>query len=534
MKTKKIWGFLLAACLATTSYAQPKFPMEYTVKFPVSPDYKMINQDRSLVLEGDMNELAMLDATNGKVLWMVNFKEKFGTKKAKDWSWDKQKGYVWISFKGESKSQEVTYYLDEMTGAKIDDITRLVAKQDKIKRTSKLRNKSTAKTSVYIESKGVTVSLSYERRLITGSAGKGTKTKIKVSCSGNTTWTTNIEGLVLRSLCENALGSWASTGGDFIDLSVQGDRVFVIYEGISAIDLNTGAVLWNTSFDNTDYDFGLMKSVQTIGRAGIPVSDNSGVYIADLSKGVRAIKKLDLNTGAVIWQSEKLDKDAIVPEMMILDGALMVRFGGKVLTQTYIPSTGNGVPDRCNVAEKMIGDYGVKAYDCKSGAVLWETSKMKPAGDKFSGSISEFNTDGKSLYVASDKNVFAFEPKSGKVIFSVPAKNLKIGKPAEIYLADNNQLLITGDKGVAMIKNDNGNVVFGTPTGKCLGIQIVGDALFVWVGSKPGDLKDFVRVDLQSGAILGKMKATPYPFFTPDGEAFVKFDGGKMMRFKTR
>ncbi|MBK7110865.1 MAG: hypothetical protein IPH60_00225 [Flavobacteriales bacterium] len=60
--------------------------------------------------------------------------------------------------------------------------------------------------------------------------------------------------------------------------------VFVVYEGITCLDLGTGKVLWSTTFDNTETSLGL-KAKQVIGRAAMPLPAADGVYVCDFSKG---------------------------------------------------------------------------------------------------------------------------------------------------------------------------------------------------------------------------------------------------------
>ena len=55
----------------------------------------------------------------------------------------------------------------------------------------------------------------------------------------------------------------------------------------------------------------------------------------------------------------------------------------------------------------------------------------------------------------------------------------------------------------------------------------------MWTGKEKGDLKNFTRVDLTSGKLLGKMSDTYYPYFTADGNAFIKFDGKNIYRYLT-
>jgi hypothetical protein len=41
-------------------------------------------------------------------------------------------------------------------------------------------------------------------------------------------------------------------------------------------------------------------------------------------------------------------------------------------------------------------------------------------------------------------------------------------------------------------------------------------------------------MDIASGTIYGKQTDTYKPWFTPDGEEFVKLDGQKIYRYKTK
>ena len=64
--------------------------------------------------------------------------------------------------------------------------------------------------------------------------------------------------------------------------------------------------------------------------------------------------------------------------------------------------------------------------------------------------------------------------------------------------------------------------------------MFAGNLFYVWTGSDIFSLEDFVRFDLNSGKIISKMKDTPNPFFSEDGEEFLKIDGEKYFRYKTQ
>ena len=510
--------------------AQKEFPMEWKLNFPCSPDFKLINSDRSLVLEGDMTEFSMIDAVAGKVLWKAEFKEKYGTKKSKSWEWNRKKNVIIITFKGESKKEEKLVYVDGKTGNVIDENTFKTTKE-----TKEVAEKSNMKwrNSYYIADKDITLDLQFEKSLWIGTSDSKKKRAITVNCSGSKSWVQTVQGNYVRDLCTGFGESFGGPNeGVYLDITVHGDKVFVIYEGISVLDLNTGKLLWETTFDNSDCSFGLFKSTQTLGRAAMPLASENGVYIADLSDKNFKIKKFDITNGTLIWSSEKFDNDDVVPQLEQVGNVLLARFGGTLEVQEYHPGT-SGQPARCISQPKMVGNKGVKAYDATTGKLLWETFKNKELGDKFSSAITNMITDDKYIYIASDKNLFAFDLLTGKAKFVVPAKKLKIDNPNSIdFLKDN--IIVEANEGVASISKADGKVNFATNTDKCLGLFSHGDAYFVWTGKDVFSHRKFIRLDIENGKIYGKIDDTPHPYFTPDGDSFIKFDGGKMYRFKTK
>lgn len=519
---------VLLSTITLNTLAQSAFNQEWKSEFPISVETRMINDDRSLVLGGNMNELAMMNGLTGKIIWQLNFKEKLGQKKAKDWSWDKKVNVVWVDVKAGKKDEVLTSYFKDATGEQITEqqYKDLRAEYEKGIRWVK-------KGALTIDAYQTDVWLDYEPKKIVGSAGKGTKSKITVKASGNYTWSTTIDAKYVRTLCTNAIPAAARAfGGDFLRLAYAQNKVFVIYEGMSVIDVTTGKLLWQTDLDNTDFDFGLFKSTQTLGRSGYPYADETGVYVADLSKGQYRIKKFDGTTGAVIWQSEAFDKDDVVPSLQLINGVLLAQFGGRLQTQTYIPGV-EGRPDVCKNEYKFAGNAGVKAYDVNTGKLLWTTENMKELGDKFSGAITNLLKVGETACIASDKNFYVFE-SSGKVKFSTSIKALKIGKPISIDTYGNNIVLMQCEEGIALISVLENKVLFATNTDKCLDYQQVGNAFFVWTGKDQFEQSEFVRVDMNNGQILGKAKDMTYPFFSTDGEHVIKLDGGKVIRFQTK
>jgi outer membrane protein assembly factor BamB len=521
---KKILAFAMCYTWFVMGFAQQDFALAWKGQFPVKTEVRMINQERTMALGGNFNEIAMMDLVAGKVLWQIKFKDKINQKKVLDFGWDEEANAVWAKAKGDNKNEVITYHFNEMDGSILSKDAYEIQKTKNKK--SKYRYKG------MLEVDDTYLVLNYEKKMIVSSAGKGKKAELEVQAVGKKNWSTKVQGKYVRTLCANSIPSAASMfGGDFLRLMYAKNKVFLIYEGMSVLDFNTGKLLWQIDLDNTELDFGVFKSTQVLGRAGYPQVDETGVYVADLTKDQYCIKKYDLETGALIWKSPSFDKDFVVPDMKVFGNLIVAQFGGMLEMQSYIPGT-NGRPDVCKSEYKFTGDAGVKAYDKNTGKVVWETSNMKSLGDKFNGAITNILVHGSLLYVASDKQIYAFD-EQGTAKFIVPVKTVKLGKPKDIHVFKSNTLVVLCEKGIASLDLNDGKIIFATNTKKAFDYQYKEDAFFVWTGKAPGELNEFMRLDLTTGKVLGKIKNVRYPHFTPNGAYFIKFDGAKIFKYNT-
>lgn len=521
---KKLFFTCTLLFFLTQVFAQKEFALDWKFQFDVDVDWRMINEKRTLVFAGNLAEVAMMDATSGKQLWKINIKEKYGKRKAEDIDWEKNAGVVFITMKGEKKEPDVKHYLDEKTG---NEITEAEFKSRKPEYVWIWRG------SVKSSELNTRFRISYEKKKIVGSMGKGTKSPIDIIAEGDINWRTTIEAKYIRTLCANAIPRYAADfGGDFLKIMYANNKVFVLYEGMSVLDARTGKLLWSTDLDNTEFDFGLFKSTQTLGRSGYPEVTNDAVYVADLSKGQSCIKKFDLETGKLLWAGAKFDKDDVVPDLKVSGNVLLAQFGGRLEVQTYIPGT-SGRPDVCKTEVKFAGNAGIKAYDINSGSLLWETSNMKALNDKFNGAISNILVRDDKAYFASDKNMYCVKSTTGEVVFSLPIKTMKVGKPKYLFF-NNGNIILEAEDGIAAISVADGKQVYATNTGKCIDLFNEGEAWFIWTGKDAMEREELVRIDLESGAVYGKIKDTAYPYFTQDGAYLIKFDGAKVLRYKTK
>ncbi len=514
---------ILAMQPITEGKAQPTFPVLFKGEFPMKATYKKLSEDRSKILVGDFKEIGMVDSKNGKLIWKLVFKDKFDKRKCTRWDWIQEDQVVELTFKGEDKGEEKVILINEANGDIVEQGVKKVVKYTRDRKAKSLKN------IVYVPEKNLTVRLSYKQKRFV-SAKNGASTEIEVSCVGDKNWSKEIKGNVVRSLC--ATMDFAGFGGDLLELQVVGNKVFVIYDGISVLDLNTGALLWTVSYDNSDYDGGLFKQRQTLGRAALPYFDGQAVYIVDLSKNNHDIKKYDVENGNVLWKSPKFNGNAVVPELAIEGKVLLARFGGIVELQTL--SGGGDGPVKCKSEPKQVGEFGLKAYNTETGQIVWETSTLKSVlKDKFSSSISNLLVQNKLAWVASDKFIYGFEPETGKAKFQIATDKMKVGEVQELFAYHGN-IHFEGNKGVGSLKEDNAEINFAVNTGKCLGTMLIGETYYVWVGKNLAERSKFVRVDLGNGKLIGKIDDTFNPYFTEDGAEFTKFIGQKLWRYKTQ
>ncbi len=519
----------LALIIPMLLSAQKEFPKVWEAKFSVDPQWNAVSPDLAYVVAGDMTEIEMLDGTTGKSLWTYNFKEKLGVKQCEDWSAYHDSQTIEVIIKKEKNGPREAVHLDYRTGA-------VVAKEALEARTKELPGQKPKamvgrrinKTSCTDQATGTTIRLAYDDKKVKSAMG-GTDLNIIVSASGSHTWKTEFTGKVVAHMVYDMLP--ADDGEVILDVSTGHGKVFVVYEGITCIDLASGKLLWKTTFDNTETSVGL-KAKQVIGRAAMPLPAADGVFVCDFSKGERTIKKLDLNTGAVIWQADKLKGDDIVPELVLDGGNLIARFGGLVRNEVFIPSANGGVGDGTYKVEYTYeGSTSLRAYDAATGKAVWSTEAMD-LPDNFKKAECNIISGNGRVMACGEKNVYVFDAATGKVVKQGDYNSKVIGKARWIYPMGD-AVMIEGEKGIAQVDAEL-KQIYATNTGKCLLTEMRGDAFIVWTGKEVDDRNAFIRFDPATGAITGKLEGCYRPRFDPTGDHFVRFDNPKVMMYRTK
>lgn len=525
---KKIRTLLCIAALSVkAAFAQSEFSTVWDTKANVNPEWNAFNDDLSLILVGDLKEIEMIDGTNGKSLWKFNAKEKLGVKSMEDWFFlfAKEGDPVEIVYKKPKEENKTSLYLDPRTGIINNSISEKDLKT-KNNRPVRSKTKTMFAGSAYDPGSSTFLNINYNDRVLK-SAVNGTNMDMEIQAMGGYNWTVNITGKCVRHLCDNLLSS--DEPAMMVSLFCSNEKVFVVYEGISVLDLKTGKLLWTTSFDNVQSSVGL-KASQEIGRSPMPVTSDDAVYICDFSKEEKTIKKIDITTGNVLWKSDKLKNDDVVSQLEIVNNTLIAKFGGTVRKEKFIPNANGGIGDGTyKVNYSYEGTTDVRAYDAATGKPKWNINTMYP-DDKFSKSECSILIENNKIALCSDKHFFLLNPENGATLSKTPIDKT-IGDP-QILSTYQGMIILEGNKGIAAF-NDNGDQSYAVNTGKRLFSEFKGDAFIVWTGKEIDDKNEFIRFDLKSGKIMGKLKGTYRPRFDTTGNYFLRFNDKAITKFKT-
>jgi outer membrane protein assembly factor BamB len=521
MKNSILFSFIIL--LNTWAHAQKPFPMQWKSKFPVKVERRYINDDRSLVLGGSPSAIAMMSGVSGKILWQIDFKKRFGHSKAKDWKWEKREGIIRLVFQKNKKMPEEIYYLRDST---MEGISQ--EQYDEIKS----RLPWNIKGAVYVKEHDTRIFIEYEKYRKDDQPGKHAKRIVTVKAIGKYSWSTPVEIKFMRTFSPAQIPEVTKDfSGDMIKIFYAANKVFLYYEGMTAFDIKNGSMLWQTEFENSDYSAKVFNSTQTFGRGPLPIFTKDAVYIADLSEDKYKIKKCMIDNGGVIAATSAFGKDDVLPSMFLVGNVLIGQFGGYLDRQIFTPGT-NDKPDTSETIRVYDGKSGLRAYDANTGILIWETFNNLALDDKFNGIITNTIIKDSLLYIASEKHLFCFEVPTGRVKFKSLINKNKSGMPVSL-LEHNNNILIICNKGVSSYRMNDGLMNFDVKTGAVYSHRIINNAFYVYNKESVKNQTDFVRIDLKTGALLGRAPDAPYPYFTKDGEYFLKFDGAKVMRYRT-
>lgn len=353
--------------------------------------------------------------------------------------------------------------------------------------------------------------------------------------NGQIMWETDFKGTIEKKLI---------TREPLVNLSIKGDKLFLWLNGLQAYDLNTGKKLWEVTYEN-DIEK-QKKSVLGIGGRGSkgiygvlaePLFANDAVYITLFAKGskTKLIEKHDLNTGKLLWTSEKIEDAYCIPHIYKTGDKLMVQVGGRVEVQEINTRRGtNGTI----TTYKIFGDYfkqknGLLALSESDGQTLWRS-------DKFDKRITDMIIhQDKTVFVGDGDDFFGYDIASGKQLFAVKHSDANVGKANDV-IDFGDDVVVLSEKGLASYKKADGSRNYATEKLSDIdNYYVVGSNYFL--RSETSSKNIIYGIDMATGKLKGSVTSKGKggsPKYgngidiTEDGEYIFAFNGKKVEKIK--
>lgn len=205
--------------------------------------------------------------------------------------------------------------------------------------------------------------------------------------------------------------------------AIDGDDVFVAYNGLTCYDLRTGERRWRQ-------EYGVREGDLAISDAD-PAIDERVVYTA----GEGRIRAIDRATGVQVWRS---DDFGVVPELQ-LDGRVVYgRLGGRFYN--------------VDAAEwQWRGDYGAVAVDRTTGRTLWRY------GDG-NDSVTNVAIAGNRVWLGDESRLVGLDRATGKRV--VTERHGLERRPVSAMLNELGQVVLVSEEEAAAFDATTGRNVW--------------------------------------------------------------------------
>ena len=477
----------------------------------------LCNGDGNYIIGTDDNSASVLD-TNGKPLWNGDYKKLTTNKTNKSEYqfviWKEGGGYVFL-FDEKSLGKDRVAALDLATGKELwnsEAYQNLIQKGTKaeegqddgeletVKYIGELDAFLISQKASILLVKATTGEVIWETNRFKGGVGKyiydAKRNEIiminfKPTALGNLF--AGFKNQLVRINAKNGEIIWDAiflgtiekelvTRRAIIDLWVKDNKIFVYLNGLQVYDYENGNKLWEAVYES-DMDkgssgsglIGGKKRSKIYGTVAQPLFTDNAVYLVMLGNRdkTKYIQKHDLNSGKLLWTSEKVVGAFCVPHIYQAGDKIMVQVGGKVQVQEYRyeeASTGAGG------AMMALGGYGggsakqwvpyiysdykaqknsVVALDGKTGATAWRS-------EKFDKRITDFIIDEeKTVFVGDGDEFYSYDIASGKQLFSVKHNDANVGKATDVIDFED-RVVVISEKGLAAYYKKDGARVYAT------------------------------------------------------------------------
>lgn len=356
---------------------------------------------------------------------------------------------------------------------------------------------------------------------------------VKIDASnGEILWENEFRGTVEKELV---------TRKAVADLEFRGNRIYFWLDGLQTYDMASGKKLWEVTYENDMRKSGnalFGGSQKAIYRTlADPIFTDDAVYLVVFggANKTKYVEKHDLQSGKLIWQSEKITGALSMPNIYKTGNRIMVQVGGKVQVQEIKHRrTSSGLEIEYNVYyDYMAQKNGILSLDDATGQTVWRS-------ERFDKRITDMIIDhDKTVFVGDGDEFYAYDIVTGKQLFDVKHNDAKVGKATDVIDFGDN-VVVLSERGLASYKKADGSRNYATE--KISGVDYfyhLGDNYFL---RDQKNAKNIIYgVDLSNGDIKGSVSSKGKggsPVYgagidiTADGEYIFAFKGKKLEKIK--
>ena len=480
------------------------------------------------------DRIAVIDVATGKELWNSENYQNLLSKDATE----------------DTEIETVKYIaeLDAFMIAQKDGLNMVKAKTGEKIWETKLFKGSVAKY-IYDKAKNQIVMLNFKPTALAAlfSGFKNQLVKINAA-NGEILWDATFRGIVEKELV---------TRKPVVDLTIVGDKLFMWMDGIQCFNIDNGQSIWDVTYENdiTKTSGGLIgKKTRTsiYGAIADPIYTDDAVYIVVIGTRDRTkyVEKHDLQSGKLIWASEKIVGAFAMPNIYKAGNRVMVQVGGKVEVQelrweeaTTGASAAMGALTGTSGAIKMWVPYifydykaqknGVLSLDDKTGQTVWRS-------EKFDKRITDLIIhQDRTVFVGDGDEFYSYDIETGKQLFDVKHNDAKVGKATDVINFGDN-VVVLSEKGLASYKKEDGKRNYATE--KIRGVDYfyhIGDNYFL--RDQRNSKNIIYGIDMTNGETKGSVQSKGRggnPRYgdgidiTADGEFIFAFKNKKVEKIK--
>ena len=376
---------------------------------------------------------------------------------------------------------------------------------------------------------------------------------VRINASnGDLIWETTFRGTIEKELV---------TRRAIVEMWIKKDKLFLNINGLMVFDYATGKPLWEATFE-TDVEstntgsslIGGKKRTKLYRTIADPIYTNDAVYLVILGNRdkTKYIEKHDINSGKLLWTSEKITGALAIPNVYKAGNRIMVQIGGKVQVQelrweeatnstaSAIGGLGGfgGGGGMKSWVPYIYSDYrtqknGVLAIDEATGVTSWRS-------EKFDKRITDLIIDNdKTVFVGDGDEFYGYDIISGNQLFDVKHNDAKVGKATDV-IDFNDKVVVISEKGLAAYYKKDGTRVYATE--KLRGIDSWYNIKGNFFLRDQRNSKNIIHgINMETGETKGSVQSKGKggnPQFgdgidiTKDGEFIYAFKGKKVEKIK--